>query len=178
MRTFIAINFGEELRERLSCFNGPPVKGVKWVEKENLHLTLVFLGEAVTEANLKAVKDAMRCFAGFRSFELTVSNTGAFPDFERPRVLWAGIEKGREELSGMYAVLRGKLFKAGFMFEDRFSPHVTLGRVGKKPDNNLIYRFRRHSFAAGEMIGRVDLMESFSGPSGPAYRTLYSEELG
>ncbi len=67
---------------------------MKWVEEENLHVTLLFLGEVVDRdvpALCKAVAD---CCAERNSFPLSIESVGCFPNPRRPRVVWAGVGTG------------------------------------------------------------------------------------
>ena len=73
MRLFIAVSIGEENKNKIfdiqsvlkrSCVD------VKWIEKDNLHLTLKFLGE-VAEDNLDSVKESIRrAVAEFKRFQI------------------------------------------------------------------------------------------------------------
>ncbi|NIR43663.1 MAG: RNA 2',3'-cyclic phosphodiesterase, partial [Gemmatimonadetes bacterium] len=95
MRAFIAINPTDEERARLDEASRPLREAgypVRWLPRENVHLTLKFLGEVAEEqvgAVTAAVADAV---AGLPSFDMTVRGFGAFPSPKRPSVVWAGIE--------------------------------------------------------------------------------------
>jgi 2'-5' RNA ligase len=65
---------------------------VKWVEAENLHLTLKFLGE-VPEGQIAAITETLSAIAqATLPFTFAVKGVGGFPDLRRPRVLWVGVE--------------------------------------------------------------------------------------
>ncbi|GAH12732.1 unnamed protein product, partial [marine sediment metagenome] len=103
---------------------------VKWVEPDNIHLTLKFLGY-ITKEELEKVKLATReALRPFAPFEMGVARLGAFPKINYPRVIWMGINKGREVLKRIASNLEERLAIIGFVKEKRpFSPHLTLGRV-------------------------------------------------
>jgi 2'-5' RNA ligase len=101
---------------------------LKPVERENIHLTLKFLGD-VDEGLLGEVK---RVVGGlnFEPFRMNLSETGAFPNLRRPRVIWAGVSQGGDELSAIFRELEAGFVGLGFKREGRrFSPHITIARV-------------------------------------------------
>ena len=132
------------------------------------HLTLAFLGE-VDHADLASVCRAVaEASAPFSPFELRIRGLGAFPDPARPRVVWAGIEGDLETLGALQRALVSGLSKAGYRpADDRFHPHVTLGRVkgGRGPSPDLrppVRRFKAtlgwnswRPFAASEAVSYV-----------------------
>lgn len=103
---------------------------VSWTRPEQLHLTLVFLGDAppsFLEAAFRALDEAA---AGTPPFDLRVRGLGAFGRPGRPSVLWAGIENPPSALAGLQARLAAGLLPPGARPERRpFRPHLTLGRV-------------------------------------------------
>jgi 2'-5' RNA ligase len=137
LRTFIAVALDKfthdrlvGLQERLAATGVP----VKWVEPENLHITLLFLGEVdarETPAVCKAVKQIAR---QTRPFAITLAGAGAFPTPRRPRTLIVHVTEGGPELSALHGALEAPLLELGcYRREDRpFKPHLTLGRVKGK----------------------------------------------
>jgi len=178
MRTFIALNFSDSFKQKIS-FSKYKINGIKWVETQNIHLTLVFLGDIIKENNLEILKNSVSCVSRFKKFNITISHSGAFPDFERPRVLWLGIDKGENEILNIYSVLSNKLKENGFIFEARFSPHITIGRVKGKIDKKFIEEFKNYKIDNNleEEILSVDIMQSLLTSSGPIYKNIYSEKL-
>jgi 2'-5' RNA ligase len=102
---------------------------VKWVEPENLHLTLKFLGE-VPEEQIEAIVEALRAIAQATApFPFTVKGVGGFPDLRRPRVLWVGVEP-TPPLMRLQQIVEQAMERLGFPPEERaYHPHITLGRV-------------------------------------------------
>src|SRR6185312_10646562 len=101
LRTFIAVELGKTIRDRcLSLQNTLARSGVevKWVEEDNLHLTLLFLGE-VEDRTLPALCRAVADSAAEQNaFPLSVESVGSFPNPRRPRIVWAGVGAGGAEL--------------------------------------------------------------------------------
>ena len=97
LRTFLAVEIdaavrakAKELIEVLTSARAD----VKWVESDNLHLTLQFLGD-VPENKIAEVAAAMqRGAAEVESLELEIRGAGAFPNPGKPRTIWLGAKKG------------------------------------------------------------------------------------
>jgi RNA 2',3'-cyclic 3'-phosphodiesterase len=133
-RTFIAVDVSPFSRDRLLGIQqqlATVAEGVNWVEAENMHLTMIFLGE-VNDRDLadvcRAVSDGAK---KVRPFSFTVSGLGAFPTPRRPRTLIAKIAEGHDELVALHQAIEPGLMELGcYRREERaFNPHVTLGRV-------------------------------------------------
>ena len=128
MRLFIAINFEDALKnslcETIERLKGDAVKG-SFTHRDNLHLTLVFLGEvAVDKVSLvKAAMNKTNC----SPFELKLSGIGRFKH-DGGDILWVGVDIS-ESLLSIYNQLSTELTKSGFSIERReYKPHLTLGR--------------------------------------------------
>ena len=149
---------------------------VKWVEPQNLHFTLKFLGD-VAEERTEAVTEALREVARRTPpFAGHVAGVGVFPSLSRPRVVWAGMTAGAEELAGLASEVEEALVPLGFERERRaFTPHLTLGRVKSVVNvSNLAEAVQRHAEADfGPLrVDAVYLMRSDLRPSGPVYSPL------
>lgn len=176
IRTFIAANLSPEIREHLASLqnnlNIPETK-IKWVEKNNLHLTMKFLGYISleqTELIKSALKEIISRYNPF-SIELS-SDIGVFPTYKMPRIVWVGIKKGANELKELYNSIEKNLFKKGFPRENKdFSGHITIGRVKIIRDKtNFIQILKRIEVNnLSQEINSIDLMESKLTPSGPIY---------
>jgi 2'-5' RNA ligase len=183
VRTFIAVELSPQARTYLAqavqSMKEQGLQGVRWVRPEGIHLTLKFLGGIplpMVEKVAQALKEACR---GISPFELALSKTGAFPNVERPRVLWIGLSGDLDPLAELQKRIESRMQRLGFPPETRgFSPHVTLGRVR---DNTRTPERRR----IGEVFGKVqaedvpswsvetvNLMKSTLMPSGAIYTAL------
>lgn len=174
MRCFIALElFPEVQREIVQAQKNLKTCGadVKWVEEENLHLTLYFLGEITPVEMEKGAAALQEVCSSFPPFEVTLGEWGAFPHLRRPRVLWVGIKKGREPLFVFYQKLGEAFQNQGFKLEEKFSPHITLGRV-RSPRNlaSLVSLFSALlPLEVGQRVEVISLMESKLTRSGPLY---------
>ena len=136
MRVFIAIDIDEKIRAALGDLQQQLQskvdikKGdVKWVNPENIHLTLKFLGE-IKDEKVVEVCDIVKEVAGrHKSFELNIQTVGHFGG-RSARVLWVGAGEGKDNLLGLQKDLEQQLALAGWPEEKReFSSHLTLCRV-------------------------------------------------
>ena len=131
MRAFIGIDVTEEVRLRLARVQNEladaPTK-VKWVPASNLHVTMKFLGD-IEDDTVEKVQAAMTEAAGQEPFEFDVHGIGTFPPHGRPRVIWAGVSAGGEDIRKLHGRLEKALRPLGFDPDKRFTPHVTIGRV-------------------------------------------------
>ena len=124
-RLFIAIDFPEDIRQQLArlCYGLP---GARWVEENQLHLTLRFIGE-VDGSLFRDIKDGLTSIKRQR-FHLVLKGLGYFPPRKNPRVLWVGVDKN-DPLLQLRNKIESILVRLGVPAEERkFSPHVTLAR--------------------------------------------------
>jgi 2'-5' RNA ligase len=155
--------------------------GVKWVEKENMHLTLRFFG-GLTDEQIEAASQCMRELAQLRDpFKARLGTVGAFPSPSRARVIWVGADEGKEKLVDVATALEERFVKTGLGQADKpFSPHLTIGRVRiprKNPE--LEEAIRALTFEKGEfMIEALTLTKSELTPRGPIYSPLTVAKLG
>jgi len=128
MRLFIAINFNDGTKSRLLRLRDELSKkssGGNFSLIENMHLTLVFLGECDPgqTAIVKAVMDKVK----FGPFEIAIDSIGKFAR-EGGDIWWAGARENKA-LTELQRELTDKLIFEGFDLEKRkYSPHITLGR--------------------------------------------------
>src|ERR1700758_4831963 len=166
LRLFVGIAFPPELKLRLSLLcSGVP--GAKWVDPGNFHLTLRFIGE-IDEGLAADVDDALSRLRA-RRFTLQIAGTGVFGD--KPRSLWAGVERS-PELVGLRDKVEQSLIRVGLPPEPRkFAPHVTLARLRDPPLDKLRDFLSAHAqFRAEPLpIEEFSLIASFQTKSGSVY---------
>lgn len=184
MRIFIALNLNKKERQRVLRAARPlrdEELPVRWVEEDNLHLTLKFLGEVRAE-RVPAVEEAMaRVGEGTAAFTLTLGGFGAFPTIRRPRVLWLGADAS-PALRCLKQDLEWGLTDCGFEAETRaFHPHMTLGRAdptdGAGAFRGLDSLVAAMDFSALIPVRSVDLMRTVLSREGARYTRLSSAKL-
>jgi len=180
LRTFIAVDLGKPLRDRLVGLQESLARGgaeVKWVEVENLHVTMLFLGE-VDERELPSLCRAVSVACGRHNrFPLSVETVGCFPNPRRPRVVWAGVGEGATELVALHDALEPPLLELGChrREERKYTPHVTLGRVKSDgPADALAAALaKKANWHGGAVeVEEVLVMSSQLTPKGPEYMVL------
>lgn len=170
MRLFIAILFDEETVERLAgirdSLHDRALRG-SFVSRDNLHLTLEFLGECDDKEKRLAI-EAMEA-VHFEPFDLTIDSIGFFSRQEGD-TWWAGLEHSRP-LACLQKELHGELAARGLSLQGRpYRPHITLGRrVVTTSDVGRIDPIHVH-------VDSIDLMLSERTDNGMVYTSLYSAE--
>jgi 2'-5' RNA ligase len=154
---------------------------VKWVRPDGIHLTLKFLGE-VPDARSAELSAALgEVVVGAKAIALVVRGAGAFPDPQRPRVFWAGVEPDpaiellQDQVERVYAPL-------GFPTEARaFRPHLTLGRAGRRAGPRDFSGIERAladlTVEATALLEGVDLIQSVLQGEGAVYHRVHRERL-
>jgi 2'-5' RNA ligase len=149
--------------------------GIRWVRKANLHLTLRFLGDAV-DRNVLIAFDQMlnEVAAQTPPFFLNARGTGAFPNLERPRTIWIGLES--EELIRLVRQVENAAVEAGFAPAARpYTPHLTVGRVRDLRGWQRIRQMLRQSSVkdfGSTLIGEMILYRSILGGEASQYQPL------
>jgi 2'-5' RNA ligase len=184
IRTFIAVDLGKAIRDRAVALQEQLARTgteVKWVEPENIHVTLLFLGE-VQDREVPRVCQIVADGAREQpAFVLSVEGVGCFPNPRRPRVIWVGVGEGTQPLCALHDALEGPLQELGYRREERrYTPHVTLGRVkSERPMEQLGAALAAHAgWKGGETAVRELLvMSSQLTPKGPVYTALSRPKL-
>jgi 2'-5' RNA ligase len=133
LRVFTAVTIPDSVKRIIlsSIPKLPSEHGISFVDSQHLHLALNFIG------NVKDTEIPELCSAfasalnDFSPFEIEMRGFNAFPDIRRPRVLWVGVEQGKEELVALNKKFRDIIEDFGFLQEKRYTPHLTIGRAQK-----------------------------------------------
>jgi 2'-5' RNA ligase len=137
IRSFLAVRINidvvqalAEVQKRLRDFCDDSQIRVAWVPPPNMHVTIRFLGQ-VTEPMVYAIQDMVKpTLSRHPEIDLGVAGLGVFPDLETPRIIWAGLTDGADQMASLYGAVSDRLVDAGFNLEDRpFKAHVTIGRI-------------------------------------------------
>ncbi len=189
VRCFIAIHLPDEVRAELTSLEDRLKAArhpfVKWVDPGSLHLTLKFLGNAGADSLPRIVQAMSRAAAARSPFRLRLGGTGAFPGWQRPQVVWVGVEGDLEELQRLQGDLEAAVSLLGFPAEPRaFSAHLTLGRLRPNVTTGQRLRFAESARNAGPAatvwfgVEAIRLVRSQLTPSGPIYSDLAVAPLG
>jgi 2'-5' RNA ligase len=185
LRTFIAVQLDPGLRDRCVGLQDRLARtgtDVKWVEQENIHVSLLFLGEVADRDVHDICRAVGDCCASQDAFALTLAGVGCFPNPRRPRVVWVGVSDGAAELTGLHEALEPPLLDLGcYRREERqYTPHVTLGRVKSDPPTDKLATAlaRQTDWQGGTMeVREVHVLSSELTPKGPIYTVLSRAKL-
>ncbi|MCD6521545.1 RNA 2',3'-cyclic phosphodiesterase [Candidatus Calescamantes bacterium] len=182
MRCFIAVplkEWEEPVEKVIECIR-KGISGIKWVEKENVHITLKFLGET-EEGKREKISDILQKISSqYSSFQIKVTSIGAFPSSSQPRVIWLGVDDGGV-LKRIAEEIENALIPLGWEKEGReFHPHITLGRVKKKVNKGWwkgVMKMELPNFPPLK-VRELILYQSILGKEGPTYIPLNKFLLG
>jgi RNA 2',3'-cyclic 3'-phosphodiesterase len=185
IRTFLGIDLGEKARDQLVSLQedlATIAADVNWVEPENLHLTLLFLGEVEQRETLDICRAAQKAIRDMPAFAMSIEGAGCFPNVRRPRTLWVGVGKGLAEVCAVHDAIEAPLLDMGnYRRETRaYTPHVTLGRVKSDGDTEALAKalVKHQAWSAGEvLVTEVCVMSSVLGSDGPTYAVLGRAKL-
>ncbi len=182
LRLFIAVELSQEIKESVFGLAEKlfEVKtGLRLVSRENLHITMRFLGKADGKIARGAGEAMAEAVLSIEPFALRVRETGAFPSTGSPAVLWAGVEDKKQMLRRLSSELEEKLVKTGLSREAKpFHPHVTVARVKKnirKADIQIIKNWLNENKGAdmGKMAVRgISLFDSTLTSKKAVYRLV------
>ena len=171
MRLFIALPMPDKVKDRLVELQ-QPINGVRWQDKQKLHLTLKFLGDTEPE-KVRTLQDQLQQ-VNQESFSIILTGFGYFPEGKKPSVLWTGIEQS-DPLTSLYQKIEQVCTSLGFEENTRpFKPHVTIARIngGQKRDVmsfiNQHKQFRMENVPVDEFV----LYESKLDPEGAKHIRL------
>jgi len=151
----------------------------KWVDPPLWHVTLAFFGEVEPEAVARLARSLAAATGTEAPFEARLEGLGAFPPRGRVRVVWLGFEPG-EPAARVAAAVREAARRQAVRFDDKtFAPHVTVARA-RRPWPETTRRRLEAFDAPGKpfRVGRVALVSSRLGSSGPRYETVAEASLG
>jgi 2'-5' RNA ligase len=193
-RIFIAINLSEQLKKKLferelkleqkyqlGEFRG---KNINWVIKNNLHITLIFIGYVTDDETYEICKTVKNVAKNHSQFYIDLERIITGPTYAKasagkpptPRMFWVEGEKS-QELANLQTDLENELSGGmGYKKEIRlFRPHITLARFTNQvakilPEINDI-------FNSSISVDSVDVMQSVLHRTGPEYTILERVEL-
>ncbi len=184
MRLFVGITIPKKQRARIDRAvrelreDGLPVR---WIDPDNFHITLKFLGEVRREAIPQIETALSRVGRSTTAFTTAFDGFGAFPTVRRPNVLWVGVDAS-PEFRCMKQDLEWALSEVGFETETRaFRPHITVGRAreegGAGAFRDLDTRLADLSFSDEIRVHALDLMRSHLSPAGASYSVVSTTKL-
>jgi 2'-5' RNA ligase len=182
MRAFLGIPIPEELKPRIESIQDKFSDfDIKFVELENLHFNLKFFEEIDKDKVDQLKKGLEDICKQFQPFEIKIAGVGAFPSKNYVRVIWLGVKDGYQTLISLAEMIENALEALGFETEERFVPHLTLGRVrsGRNKNEMIVLLKELENIEVGKMkVDEIILFQSKLTPSGPIYEEFFKSMIG
>ncbi len=190
VRTFVAVEIDEPTRRaaaKLIAKLDVASVDAKWVQPQNLHLTLKFLGDVPLKETARICQAVQKAAEQVEPFELSIGGAGAFPTPDRPRTVWIGSRAnknaGEDPMATLHKHLETRLAKLGFRKDSRrLAAHITIGRIRRGgPGRPQLARLIEEN--AQCEIGKTTVREAVVFTSelsreGPTYHPLGRAKLG
>lgn len=182
IRAFIAIPLPKDVTEFLTQIISDlkltfPDKSVKWVQPENIHLTLKFLGN-ISRSTLHLLFEKLKTENQFAPFNLTINKIGAFPSLYRPQVIWVGTSSHNTLAELAQFVEKSTSMVKSEIDSKSFSPHLTIARLrpGIKKDHfdiikQELYK-RKELNSISFTVNHYCVYQSVLSSKGPIYTVL------
>jgi RNA 2',3'-cyclic 3'-phosphodiesterase len=184
IRSFLAIELPKSFRlecERIITALKKTGADVKWVRPDNIHLTVKFLGNISEDAVPRLAHDVGQAVGRYAPITLRLQKTGVFPNPNKPRVIWLGLDGHIERLTRFKTDVEQAASLSGFEPERRpFQPHLTLGRMrsGHNRPELLDALTKLNPVALEFTAPEIVLVKSDLKPTGAVYTTLQRLPLG
>lgn len=169
-RVFFGLEIPAEIKDLLLQVRAE-VAGASWQSVEQMHLTLLFLGN-IEEELLLAAREAARDIS-LTAFELNIDGLGCFGQPHAPKHLWAGVESEAPIIS-LHSAIKNQVERLGIQTERRaFRPHLTLARFNRHPGSieRLLTEYRETVFGSFQ-VDEFVLFESQQSSAGSVYTVL------
>lgn len=185
IRSFLAFELPPDIKETVTRVSGEARRStldVRWVNADNIHLTVVFLGDIKAD-NIPEMRDVIQgVVSPYSPFNISLKGIGLFPNRRRPRVLWLGLHGDIERISYLKDALQKQMLPFGIKEEKRrFKPHLTLGRFRKpKSGHDQVEEFlERYADLKSPICSLKELIlfKSDLRPGGAVYTKLESWAL-
>ena len=177
-RLFVALEIGEAAQSRVGeeqdrLADRMRGSSMRWAKRDQLHITLVFIGE-VPDPRASVIVGAMQEPLAHPPFTFELGGLGAFPPRGAPHALWIGVKSGAEQVIRVQTLVADRLAAIGVEREKRpFSPHLTLARWrDSRPSDRPRIADERPSTIAAVKAEAVTLFQSRVSSAGSTYTVL------
>ncbi len=178
LRCFVAIEIPKSVQvlfKPVQAHLQSEIRRASWTKSGNFHLTLKFLSDVHIET-IDAVCEAVQDVAATQApFSLVFGGIGVFPALNRPRVIWIGVKHGAAIVRHLAKVVNLELKHLGFPIDNRFHPHLTLGRLkipmNLQPLKNVLCKYDTIDGATVN-VTEITVMQSRLHPNGAIYTPL------
>ena len=144
------------------------------VAPQNIHVTIRFLGD-INPPMVEKLHEALKNVK-FTPFTIQIKGLGVFPSLNYPRVVWAAMTQGTDQLKSIFTQLEPQIRALGFAADQYgFSPHLTIARVRSANNKQNLAEFvtKKADYEFGTIQANcLRLKRSQLSPKGPTYTTL------
>lgn len=182
IRTFVALELPDLLRARLaeliSKFRPITPTGVNWVRSENLHLTLLFIGD-VPPHKLSEIDEAIQILLeGFPAFKFHALGLELFPASE-PHMIWLKLQAENDDIIKLQKRMINALRVLGIDSDKKpLKLHVTIARLKTTISSELAREIMQSEVKLNNLVfPTITLFKSVLTPTGPNYTALYEYNL-
>jgi 2'-5' RNA ligase len=189
-RLFIAVELSPAAIAEIAGFINDmppgPAANVRWTPRDNVHLTLQFLGDTDPGIVGQVQRSIAAEAANTAPMLLALGETGAFPELRNPRILWVGLTGDIRRLVQLQGRLEGAMREFEYEPERKsFTPHITVGRAARDLDSqqagDIGFSWRRSKMPrerAQIPVREVVLYRSRLQLGGPTYEKIFTAKLG
>ncbi|MEY2571960.1 MAG: 2,3-cyclic 3-phosphodiesterase [Verrucomicrobiota bacterium] len=170
-RLFVSIEVPESIKSALAALD-PHLRGVRWLEPAQMHLTLAFLGSVATDTQ-QTLSEKLQAIS-WKPFFLPLLGLGTFPSKGWPKIIWIGVGTGHPHLFQLHKRVQEAILATGLEPDLRsFHPHVTLARCREVSPQTIRPFLKSHAdFDAGMVhVESFCLTSSQLTPAGSVYTT-------
>jgi 2'-5' RNA ligase len=168
-RLFVAIDLPEPTRQLLTCLD-PHIRGARWIDPAQMHLTLAFFDDVSDEIAL-ALRERLSAIE-FGAFFLPITGAGMFPAKGPPKIIWIGVGNAHPHLFQIHKRVLEAALAAGLEPELRsWHPHITIARCRDVAPQSLRKFLKANADLDAGMI-RVEAFHLYSSkltPAGPIH---------
>jgi 2'-5' RNA ligase len=183
LRLFVAADFPEPIKRSVEKAIQPMrlmLPDAKWTAREQWHLTLKFLGHVDEDRLEEITKVAAKVAATAEPIDTRLTELGAFPNLNRARVVWVGIDNPDNRLTLLDDELERRYAKRGFKKESRlYHPHLTVARLRSPQPISEALEAAESKWLGGSSfsVPEIVLYRSHLSPKGARYEPLSRHPL-
>jgi 2'-5' RNA ligase len=168
-RLFVAIDLPNSTRQLLASLD-PHIRGVRWMEPDQMHLTLGFFGNVPEDVELK-LREKLSAVE-FGAFFLPVNGIGAFSSKGPPKIIWIGVGIAHPHLFQIHKRVQVSALAVGIEPDLRpWHPHITMARC-RDVSAQALRKFLQSNAEFDAGMIRVDAFHLYSSkltPAGPIH---------
>jgi 2'-5' RNA ligase len=181
MRAFLGISIPEDIKQKILAVQKKFSDfDIKFVEPENLHFNLKFFRDIDNE-NVEKLRQILgEIVKKYEPFEIEIKGLGVFPNKNYIRVVWIGVKEGCNTLVSLADEIQNSIESLGFLKEEKFVPHLTLGRVRTARNKENLKRLveELQDIEIGKMkVNEIKFFQSKLSPTGPVYEEVFNAKI-